>query len=202
MLLKNSEIKGVKVMSSLFISSYIVLWVVVICLSFLMLLVYRQFGLVYLKTSEGVARGGLKIGTTVPDLSLKTSFNKEIKLSQYTDPVVLLFTSPSCGPCKKLLSNLNDLIIEFPKLNIIVFSIDTKVEDSLPNVRCPIIPIEDRKLFEEVFKGEVTPFGFLIDENRKVLSKGIINDNNSIKFLFDTSKKKNLKDVIDQQTAV
>jgi thiol-disulfide isomerase/thioredoxin len=189
-------------MGTLFISSYIVLWIVVICLSFLVLLVYRQFGLVYLKTSEGVSRGGLKIGSTVQDLSFKNTFNNEVKLSQYKDPVVLLFTSPSCGPCKKLLSNLNDLIIEFPKLNILVFSIDTKKEDSLPNLRCPVIPLEDRKLFEEVFKGEVTPFGFLLDENRKVVSKGVINDNNSIKFLFDSSKQKTLKDVINQQTAV
>lgn len=189
-------------METLFISSYIVLWVVVISLSFLMLLVYRQFGLVYLKTAEGVSRGGLNIGSTVPDLSFNTSFNNELKLSQYKDPVVLLFTSPSCGPCKKLLSNLNDLIIEFPKLNIVVFSIDTKKEDILPNLRCPVIALEDRKLFEEVFKGEVTPFGFLLDENTKVVSKGIINDNNSIKFLFETSKKKDLKDLVEYQATV
>lgn len=189
-------------MNSLFLSSYIVLWIVVICLSFLMLLVFRQFGIVYLKTAEGVSAGGIKIGKTVKDLNLTTLTGQKIKLSDYKEPVVLLFTSPTCDPCKRLLAKLNDFIIEFPRLNIIVFSIDTNLkEHQLPNLRCPIVPLPDRKLYEEEFEGEVTPFGFLIDENRKVVSKGIINDSKSIEFLFDSAKK-NLRDAIKQQTAM
>ncbi len=188
-------------LNTLFYTSYIVLWALVVGLSLLMLLVFRQFGIVYLKSSDGVARSGIRIGTNVPDLTLTTKNGNDINLSKYTEPVVLLFTSPGCGPCKQLLAKLNDYLIEYPKMNIIVFSNDTNTDDVLPNLRCPIIPLPDRKLYEEVFKGEVTPFAFLLDENRKVVSKGVVSDMSSIENLYKASKKSTVSSLLKSEVS-
>lgn len=185
------------------IISYVALWIIVICLSFLMLLVFRQFGLVYLKSSaEGVSKSGVALNTKIPDLELTTNLGMKIKLSELKQPTVLLFTSPHCAPCQKLIEKLNDYIIEYPLVNIILMSIDHKSDDPIPQLRCPVVPLPNRDMYTKVFEGEVTPYGFLIDENRKVLSKGLINDPKSIEFLIQTSKSKSIAKSFYTETVV
>jgi thiol-disulfide isomerase/thioredoxin len=182
-------------MSNLFLISYGVLWFLVVCLFLLMFLVFRQFGLVYLKTAAGVSRSGVDIGTIIPDLEMETLIGDKLKLSNYGgEPLLLIFTSPHCAPCQHLIPHLDNFVDKYPGLPTLVFSMEGSEEETrsmFPRPRYQIVPLPDRELFNSVFEGEVTPFAFIIDGTRKIVSKGLVNNLGDLEHLIDHSGKGN-----------
>ncbi|MFC4766616.1 TlpA family protein disulfide reductase [Effusibacillus consociatus] len=180
-------------MSNLFLVSYGVLWLLVVSLFLLMFLVFRQFGLVYLKTAAGVSRSGVDLGTTIPDLEVKSVTGDNLKLSDYSgQPLLIVFTSPHCAPCRNLVSHLDDFIDKYPGISTLVFSIDGSEEETrsmFPRPRYSIIPLPDREIFKTVFEGEVTPFAFVIDDKRKVVAKGLVNSLRDLEHVVASSGK-------------
>ena len=77
-------------MSYLFWMSYVVLWIVAVVLIIAVLLIIRQIGLVYLNTSDGISRSGLRIGSAVPDISIRTLEGEDIRLSSLASRLPLL----------------------------------------------------------------------------------------------------------------
>lgn len=169
-------------MSTFFLVSYITLWVLVLALVGVSILILRQIGMVYLKTAGGVSRGGLSIGSRVGDLQLPLLGGGRIILSQNTQArTLIVFTSPKCAPCQMLLPHLADFANRTTSTRIVLVVQDATNEEvaeftkNLP-ADIGVVPIKDRSLFEEVFKGEVTPFAFCIDQNLQVVHKGLAND--------------------------
>src|SRR5438552_14620065 len=94
---------------NIWIISYVALWVLVLALGLLVLLLYRQLGIMYLGSAEGVSRDGLPKGTTAPDFSLADQYGNVQRLSSYRGrPVLLVFGSPSCTPCRTLLPQMEE----------------------------------------------------------------------------------------------
>src|SRR6266705_6289542 len=88
-------------MEGIWLISYIVLWALVVVLILLVILLYRQLGIMYLGSAEGVSRDGLAPGAKAPDFSLKDQYGNPQRLSDYRGrPTVLLFGSPHCSPCR------------------------------------------------------------------------------------------------------
>ncbi len=82
-------------MEGIWLISYIVLWAAVLALGVLVLLLYRQLGIMYLGTAEGVSRDGIDRGATAPDFALTDQHGALQRLSGYRGrPVMLLFGSP------------------------------------------------------------------------------------------------------------
>ncbi|PZR97658.1 MAG: hypothetical protein DLM69_09490, partial [Candidatus Chloroheliales bacterium] len=93
-------------MDTIWLVSYIVLWVVVLVLAFLVVLLYRQLGQQYLGTAAGVSRDGLAVGTKAIDFTGIDQFGQQVTMRQSLDGkryLLLIFGAPTCAPCRNLL---------------------------------------------------------------------------------------------------
>jgi len=124
--------------------SYIVLWLIVLTLSVLVLLLYRQLGIMYLGSAEGVSRDGLEKGTTAPDFNLTDQYGNAQRLSAYRGrPVVLLFGSPHCSPCRTLMPQLHDWARSHPDVGVVWLNAASE-EESLKFVSDWVQPFRSR----------------------------------------------------------
>lgn len=167
-------------MEGIWLISYIVLWALVLALGVLVFLLYRQLGIMYLGSAEGVSRDGLERGTKAPDFRLTDQYGNAQQLSQYRGrPVVLLFGSPHCNPCRTLLPQLHDWAKAHPETTVLWLNATTE-EESLKFVSdtgatLPVLPHPPETNLMDRYKVRVTPFMFLLDEGGIVRAKGLAN---------------------------
>ena len=160
--------------------SYIVLWLIVLTLGVLVILLYRQLGIMYLGSAEGVSRDGIEKGTTAPDFSLTDQYGTPQRLSDYRGrPVVLLFGSPHCSPCRTLMPQLHDWAAAHPEAGVVWLNAASE-EESLKFVSelsatLPVAPYTPESKLMDRYKVRVTPFMFLLDERGVVRAKGLAN---------------------------
>lgn len=179
-------------MSPLFLISYTALWLIVALAFVLIILLYRQLGLVYLGTSEGVNRDGLDVGSLVPEFSTPDLHGRQQTLEQFLDkPLLLVFGSPVCEPCQQLIPHLNTLAHETrDRLNHVFLTYGTVEENSAFVARyavtVPVLVTSDGQLMEK-FQVRVTPFGFIIGTDGKVKAKGLVNGRAHLERLLQES---------------
>ena len=167
-------------MEGIWLISYIVLWALVVILFLLVILLYRQLGIMYLGSAEGVSRDGLAPGTKAPDFKLADQYGNMQSLSDYRGrPTVLLFGSPHCSPCRILLPQLHDWAKAHPEAGVLWLNAASE-EESLKFVSdtgatLPIVPYTPQENLMDKYKVRVTPFTVLLDENGIVRAKGLVN---------------------------
>ncbi|MFE1243457.1 thioredoxin-like domain-containing protein [Fictibacillus sp. NPDC058756] len=168
-----------------FLVSNIVLSLLMLIVIFSLVLIFRQFGEVYLSTGASIARDGLPIGTKLPEFNALNYKNGNIIFSQeiYNSPkpTLVAFVTPNCPACKDLLKDINKMVNKYNgRLNFVLFGIGyqplqfDKIFKDVPS---------DVKLFVEdlekpVFKNlnlRVTPFAFLLDQEGIIQEKGLCN---------------------------
>jgi methylamine dehydrogenase accessory protein MauD len=160
--------------------SYIVLWVLVLVLGVLVLLLYRQLGIMYLGSAEGVSRDGLERGTRAPDFSLTDQYGELQRLNNYRGrAVLLLFGSPHCSPCRILLPQLHDWARAHPDVAVLWLNAASP-EESLKFVSdtgatIPVAPYAPEENLMDRYRVRVTPFMFFVDENGIIRTKGLVN---------------------------
>src|SRR5437867_13083592 len=167
-------------MEGIWLVSYIALWILVVVLILLVILLYRQLGIVYLGSAEGVSRDGLSPGTKAPDFNLQDQYGNPQKLSEYRGrPAVLLFGSPHCSPCRILLPQLHDWAKAHPEVGVIWLNAASD-EESLKMVSdlgatLPVLAHEPELKLMDRYRVRVTPFMFFLDESGVVRAKGLVN---------------------------
>ena len=83
-------------MEGIWLVSFIALWIIVILEGVLIVLLYRQLGVLYLGSASGVSRDGLAVGSPAPDFQLPDADGQTRRLSDYRGRnVLLLFGSPN-----------------------------------------------------------------------------------------------------------
>ncbi len=176
-------------MEGLWLLSYIVLWILVIGLAVLVLLLYRQLGIMYLGTAEGVSRDGLERGTRAPDFNLADQYGTEQRLSNYKGkPVALVFGSPNCGPCRTLIPELHEWAHRHPDVAVLWLNSAT-TSDSLRFVNetgatLPVAPYSTDDNLLNTYKVRVTPFLFMLDENGVIRAKGLVNNKGGLDLYY------------------
>ncbi|MEO6456845.1 MAG: peroxiredoxin family protein [Chloroflexia bacterium] len=167
-------------MEGIWLFSYIVLWAAVLALGVLVLLLYRQLGIMYLGTAEGVSRDGIDRGATAPDFALTDQHGAAQRLSAYRGrPVMLLFGSPHCSPCRILLPQLHDWAKAHQDVAVLWLNAASP-EESLKFVSdtgatLPMLPFAPEENLMDSYRVRVTPFMFLLDEKGVVRAKGLAN---------------------------
>src|SRR3954471_18884425 len=104
-------------MSPWWLVSYVALWLLVLLLGFLLLGALRALGLqgwrleqLEATTPSRVGRSGLKPGVAAPDFALPGATGGEVALHDFAGrKVLLVFTLSGCGPCKRIMPELNRL---------------------------------------------------------------------------------------------
>jgi len=176
-------------MEGIWLISYIVLWLFVIALGVLVLLLYRQLGIMYLGTAEGVSRDGLARGTRAPDFSLTDQYGHAQRLNSYKGkPVLLLFGSPHCSPCRLLLPQLDEWVRQHQDVGAVWLN-SASPEESLRFVsetgaQLPVAPYAPEDNLLDKYKVRVTPFLFMVDENGIVRAKGLVNSKGGLDMYY------------------
>jgi hypothetical protein len=97
-------------MESFIFYSVLLFWTTQIFILFVLFLLIRQFGEVYLKSGDSILKDGIPIGEKLPDFegqSYKTE--NQLKRDQLVRRTTLLaFVSPECKPCQELLEVWNE----------------------------------------------------------------------------------------------
>jgi thiol-disulfide isomerase/thioredoxin len=179
-------------MSTLFYFSYVALWVLLLTVGVLVLLLYRHFGVMSLGTLEGVQRDGLPIGSIAPAISGVTAAGQDTRWQpKQGQPQLLLFAAPDCEPCAAVLPHVERLthavngglgiaaVVPGPKDEVIRF-----VERYRPSFPCLA---EDGSGAFTRYKVRVTPFGFILGADGRVLAKGLCGDQVRLRGLLEAA---------------
>jgi methylamine dehydrogenase accessory protein MauD len=180
-------------MEGIWLISYIVLWVFVIVLALLVVLLYRQLGIMYLGSAEGVSRDGLDRGKAAPEFNLVDQYDRPQRLSGYRGkPTVLVFGSPHCSPCRILLPQLNDWTKAHPEVGVLWLNAASP-EESLKFVsdtgaEIPVAAYSPQENLLDKYRVRVTPFMFFLDENGVIRAKGLVNTKSGVDLYYKEYK--------------
>lgn len=180
-------------MSGIFVASYVALWALVVVLSVLVILMYRHFGMMSMGTLEGVQRDGLPLGTPAPTIGGIAADGTDKAWEPRTGrPQLLLFAAPDCEPCATVMPIVNYMATS-PAGQAVDFSA------VVPGPRAEVIRMaqlydppylcfaEDGSGAFNRFRVRVTPFGFVIGADGRVLAKGLCGDASRLKELFNAA---------------
>jgi len=176
-------------MEGIWLISYIVLWLFVIALGVLVLLLYRQLGIMYLGTAEGVSRDGLARGARAPEFNLTDQYGQPQRLSSYKGtPVLLLFGSPHCSPCRILLPQLHDWAKQHNDIKVIWLNSASPEESRRfvdeTGATLPVAPYSPDDNLLDKYKVRVTPFLFIVDGNGVIRAKGLVNSKGGLDMYY------------------
>ncbi|MEX0786026.1 MAG: TlpA disulfide reductase family protein, partial [Dehalococcoidia bacterium] len=155
----------------------------------------RQLGVIYLGTAQGVANDGLAPGERAPAFSLPGIDGELVSLEALRGlPLLLVFGSPTCAPCKGLIPDLNVFAEERASDLRVLFLSRGEVEAtqrfaSENDLQVPVATHPDEQLPEQ-YKARVTPFAFVIDAEGVVRAKGLANNREHLDMLMDIAASK------------
>ncbi len=176
-------------MSGPWLASYIALWAVVLFQGVVIFVLLRQLGLMYLGTAQGVARDGLAVGARAPDFTVAGLDGGEASLADFHGlPLLLIFGSPNCAPCRGLVPDLNVFARERAgELRVLFLSRGSADEARRfaeeAGFDVPVAAHPDQTLPDE-YKARVTPFAFLIDGEGVIRAKGLTNNRDHLEMLL------------------
>jgi methylamine dehydrogenase accessory protein MauD len=181
-------------MNTLWMVSYLLLWVVVLFLGFLLLGALRALGLLRWRlvqleaiTPSRVGRSGLKPGKKAPDFTLPCVSGGEVSLHDFAGRrVFLVFTQSGCKPCHRIVPELNRLQ-RGGEVQVLVVN-NGEMEASRQwaaeaRVNFPVL-VQEHFSVSKRYEMYATPFAFLTDEQGVIASKGIINTGQHIGFVL------------------
>lgn len=176
-------------MSGAWLASYIALWAIVLFQGVVIFVLLRQLGVIYLGTAQGVANDGLDVGHAAPDFSLTQLDGLSVSLASFqAKPLVLIFGSPTCVPCRGLIPDLNAFARDRAnELGVLFLSRGDehsarRLADEL-SIEVPVASHPDEKL-PDAYQARVTPFGFLVDKQGVIRAKGLANNREHLELLL------------------
>ena len=169
-------------MDLIFLVTYGFLWLLVISMLAALLVVIRELAVIRLRLGPEpgalATNDGPQIGASAPRLAGPLFGGGDVNLGPGR-PALLLFISPHCDPCLKLLPELRSFVQEQPGFSPHLVCQGTEAEvDALTNlfrIDVPIVVDPQGRITKSVFAINTTPFGLALDEDWVVRSKGIPN---------------------------
>lgn len=169
---------------TLLVVAVVLLWVIVMILAVLVVLLYRQFGLIYIGSRARVALTGLAVGATAPEVAHLRMAGRDFDWSwnagQEGRATFAIFGAPACTLCAKLTPHINSFADRWGHVIDVIF-VERGPLPAGPTHDSPTrtqwMYAEDPEgILHDKFDIENTPYAFVVDSKRRVLSKGIVND--------------------------
>jgi methylamine dehydrogenase accessory protein MauD len=188
--------EGAKVMSLPWLVALIALWISVLFLGFLLLGTLRSLGLLSWRLEQleatmprRLGRDGLRPGKKAPDFTLPSAEGGESSLHDFSGrKVLLVFTQSGCSPCQKIVRELNRL---GPDEQVLVINNGdrevTRKWRAEVGARFPVLAQEQFSISKK-YQVFATPFAFLIDAKGVIVSKGIINNRQHIRYVLSGAR--------------
>jgi methylamine dehydrogenase accessory protein MauD len=181
-------------MSGVWLASYIVLWVVVLLLAFLLAGALRQLGLLQLRLGDDpgalITDTGLERGAQAPDFTALDSESGElVSLSDLPAvPRMLVFASPGCLSCRELIPGLNEVRKTRSDYDFLVVCRgdleSCRAFGRMNRLEAPMV-VDTTGQIEKDYLVTLTPFGYLIDHEGRVVIRGIANDWRQLESLLE-----------------
>ena len=175
--------------------SNILLWVVVVGLSFTVFALIRQIGLLHERVSPAGAlsidKASLRTGEAAPVFKVTTLDGRATSIGGERDDgkaTLLFFLSDTCPVCKVLLPVLKSMQAEESSKLSIVLASDGDVSSHEKFVRAAGLEGFDYVLSEPLGRGyEVgkLPYGVLIDEQGTLVTHGLVNNREHLESLLE-----------------
>jgi len=197
-------------MSTFWVISTVVLWVVVLLLGFLLLGALRSIEWLRWRVDQleatmpsRVGRSGLRPGKKAPAFTLPGASGGEVSLHDYAGrKVLVVFTQTGCGACGEIVPELN--LLERDGVEVLVVNRGTLEESrrwaAKTGARCPVLAHEGVELARryEVF---ATPFAFLVNEQGVIASKGIVGNRRHIQFVLSSAHEAPEEPPVESETS-
>jgi len=179
--------------------SHILLWIALIGIGFLLLGTLRSLGLVQWRLDQleatrpsRINRSGIQPGGTAPDFTLPRVGGGESALSDYTGRrVLLVFVQAGCQPCHEIAPELNRLQ-RSGELQVLVINRAEAAEAAAwaddVRVEYPVL-VQDGLEVSKRYEVFATPFAFVIDEQGRIASSGIVSRRRYLGFVLDAAEK-------------
>lgn len=191
-------------MEGIWLISYIVLWLLVLTLGVLVFLLYRQLGIMYLGTAEGVSRDGLAKGARAPDFTLVDQYGESHTLSSYRGkPAILIFGSATCSPCRILMPQLQAWTRDHPDIPVLWLNAASPEESlrfvSDTGATVPVMPYTPESKIMDKYKVRVTPFCFVLNSDGIVGAKGLVNTRSGLDLYLKEMRTGKIPSLDDEQ---
>lgn len=174
-------------MSSTFWASYAALWLAVVVESVLLLALLREVGHVYLQRAGSTARDGLPIGETLPPIDVSDEAPRPlVDLIPRSGATVLLYILSGCPVCPEAVAALVPWAKRHAELHVVLLHAG-KARSDYAGV--PIAEI-DPDLARERLRLRVAPFALVVDGDRRVLAKGLINHDSDVRRLLGDAQRR------------
>jgi methylamine dehydrogenase accessory protein MauD len=188
-------------MNEVLLIAHLFLWVVVLFLGFLVMGLLRALGILRWQleqlettTPRRLGRDGLKPGTKAPDFTLPGLAEKEVSLADFAGrELLLVFTQTGCEPCHQIVPALNRIQQAGDLQVLAVTHGDLQAVGDWARETGALFPVAAQHDWNISRRYEVfaTPFAFLIDERGIVQAKGIVTQEQHLRYL--RSRKPGMK---------
>lgn len=184
-------------MTTALIVSTTLLWILLLAGMVGIFALARQVGLLHQRIAPAGAlaiSGGVKDGATVPDLKLKGLSGEDIQLLDFKDKgraVLIMFVSPDCSICKGLLPAIKSIKTKEQGWLDIMLASDGPAKDHHTYIEQQNLKGWTYVLSRELgmtFEVGKLPFGVLIDQEGKLVAKGLTNSREHIESLFEAQR--------------
>jgi methylamine dehydrogenase accessory protein MauD len=158
----------------------VALWLVVVFQTALVLVLYRQVGLVYLGRAPARSRDGLPLYADAPDWEASDQRGARLTSAALKGrPLVVVFADPDCRPCQRLMPELRTFSEKHrEQINVVVIASDDEQanRDMIDRylLQIPVLHQRDSEL-KSKFGVTATPFAYFIDREGRIREKGIVN---------------------------
>lgn len=172
-------------MAPIWTASLVTLWVLVLGMAFLLSGALRQLGLLRLRLGDDpgalITDQGLARGTLVPTFdALLADTGDRVTFTATAGRVrVLVFLSTGCLACRQLIPHINEMAKTFPEVEMVPL-----VSGDLASARQVItgaglkgpVLVDVSTTVPALYGISMSPFTYVIDENGRVLARGVAND--------------------------
>jgi hypothetical protein len=186
-------------MNSLFWVAFGVQWLVLCVLVVLVILLYRQFGLMIMPGSRRVGYGGLDVGARAPALPLRLDGSREVVWdwaapksangSITPQATLALFALAGCQSCDELAADragMTQLAQRYPSVRFLWVEGLGKAQPH-PVSDGWTLALSPGAGAHSAMEVPGTPFGYLVSSGARVLAKGLVNDPQDIESILSRS---------------
>jgi methylamine dehydrogenase accessory protein MauD len=184
-------------MSEALIVSNLVLWVLVIALALICLALARQIGVLTERVAPAgalIIDQGPRVGTAAPLFELRDLGGRVVKLGGVNAAgrgSIILWVSPTCPMCKKLLPAVKSLLARESGVDL-VFASDGDLDAQRAFIAREKLDAHPYLLSPELglaYQIGKLPYAVLIDAEGVIRAKGLINTREHLESLFEAQAR-------------
>jgi methylamine dehydrogenase accessory protein MauD len=173
------------------LGSYVALWTLVLFVFVLNLAILRQLGLIFIRLGGSLGArqtpAGPELGVELPGNLLSESRLSLLKSSRRLQ--LLLIMSSTCSVCDAILPDLPLFarsVSSDAEVKVILLSPDDQAK--FASLKVDVSVYVDTKFASE-FDVPVFPYGLVLGDNLRVLSKGLVNDLLQVESLLNQAQE-------------